>query len=313
MDHYFVIEVSRNDLVGGGGRSSPRPAVFVAYDFDSTESKKFRSDLETAIRRTVALTTIEILDGHSFVGDYWPKEVRNNLKKARLTIADLSVLNRDVLFECGFAWGLGRPILPVASTPERHTRMPSWFTDIQFGDYSSVEGMGHILNSIAHHLTKHSQPKGGLVGRVKGNPRAVAITGGGLPDHSLVDMVNAVCNQYGMDVPYEIKDVSILESIESTQVDEIVQASLFIGVLSGGTSDSFIHFTAGAVLSAPRSGGSKTRMTKLVLLVVPDAEAKLNMTPTSARKVKEVRVVTPQQLHNELVSYGQRYENWLRE
>ena len=286
MVNYYVIKITRNDLFGGGGRSSPPPAVFVAYDFDAPESEKFRLDLETDIRRTAALATIEILDGHSFVGEYWPKIVRKNLKRAKLTIADLSVLNRDVLFECGFAWGLGRPILPVASTPERHTRMPGWFTDIQFGHYSSVEGKGHILNSIAYHLTKQSQLKGRQGSHVKGNPRAVAITGGELLDHSLIDIVNAACNQYGMDSPYEIKDASSLESIESNQVDESVQASLFIGVLNGGTSDSFVHFVAGAILSAPTSGGSKSRLTKLVLLIVPDDAAKLSMTPTSARIMK---------------------------
>jgi hypothetical protein len=310
MVNYYVIEITRQDLVGGGGRPSPRPAVFVAYDFDSPQSEKFRLDLEADIRRTSALATIDILDGHSFVGEYWPKEVRRNLKRAKLTIADLSVLNRDVLFECGFAWGLGRPILPVAFAPESHTRMPSWFTDIQFGHYSTVEGKDHILNSLAHHLKKQSRSKGRVGGRVKGNPCAVAIIGGELLDPSVIDRVRAACNQYGMDVPCEIRDASSLESVESHQVDETVQASLFVGLLNGGTSDTFLHFAAGAILSAPTSGGSKARLQKLVLLVVPDETDKLSMTPTSARKVKEVRVVTPQQLHNELVGYGQRYENW---
>jgi len=310
MNDYCVVEVTHDVLVGGGARSPRRPAIFVAYDFDSPESKQFKLDLESAIHQTAALATIEVLDGHSFVGEYWPTKVRSNLKKAKLTIADLSVLNQEVLFECGFAWGLGRPILPVASTPAGHTRMPSWFTDIQFGHYSSTEGIGHILDSIAYHLRLRGQRGARQFRRIEGNPRGVALIGCSVNGDSLREMVNTACAQYGMDAPYVIDDVSSLESIESSQVHEAVEASLFIGVLSGGSSDPFIHFAAGAVLSTPTSGESKARLPKRVLLVVPNDQARETMTPTSARKVKEVTVITRTQIHSELFNYGHRYENW---
>jgi hypothetical protein len=76
------------------------------------------------------------------------------------------------------------------------------------------------------------------------------------------------------------------------------------------SSDFFVHFAAGAVLSAPTSGESKQHLSKRVLLVVPNAQASETLTPASARKVREVSVITPDLLQKELYEYGQRYKSW---
>lgn len=310
MTDYCVVEVARHVLVGGVVRAR-RPAVFVAYRFDSPESQKFRIDLEAAMRRTAALLTVEVLDGRTFVGEYWPSEVRQRLLRATLTVADLSVLNREVLFECGFAWGLRRPILPVAATPHERARVPAWFTDIEFGHFLSDEGMGHLVDSVAHHVALRQKQGGGRRPKHgKSNPRGVVVVEHNTNRRLAQEQVAAACSEYGMDSPLVIEDPQGLESIESGPAHVAAKASLFVGVLSGTKSDFFVHFAAGAVLSAPTSGESRQHLSKRVLLVVPNAQASETLTPASARKVREVSVITPDRLRSELHDYGEHYKNW---
>lgn len=310
MTDYCVVEIAREVLVGGRMVSARKSAIFIAYRFDFPESQAFRIDLECAMRRTATLMNVEVLDGRTFVGEYWPTEVRNKLLRAEVTIADLSVLNREVLFECGFAWGLGRPILPVAATPSERARVPGWFTDIQFGHFSTEEGMGHLVDSIAHHVDMRRQLGGRRSKRGKSNPRGVVVVehnDNGCPVSELTD---AACKEHGMDAPSIIENPTGLESIESGPIDAVARASLFVGALTGTSSDFFVHFAAGAVLATPTSGESKQHLSKRVLLVVPNQKARETLTPTSARKVREVSVITPNQLQKELFDYGERYKNW---
>lgn len=101
-----------------------------------------------------------------------------------------------------------------------------------------------------------------------------------------------------------------LESIESGPARAAARASLLVGVLAGKPSDFFVHFAAGAMLSTPTSGESKQHLSKRVLLVVPNAPLHETLTPASARKVREVSVITPDVLQKELYNYGQRYKGW---
>ena len=127
------------------------------------------------------------------------------------------------------------------------------------------------------------------------------------------DQVKAASARWGLEIsPTKGGDIDDLESIESDLAEEVSHATLLIGELTGGQSDSFVHFASGAVIAVPTAGASSIRLLKRVLLVVGSADVKNQMTPGSVRKVKNVRVVTHEHLIKELNEYGNQFKDWTR-
>jgi len=87
--------------------------VFVAMPFSVKYFKIFSSVIEPACLEINA-RCIRI-DNKSYTGDI-VSEIKKEIKKCKLVIADLSESRPNVFFEIGFATGKGKPIIQICST-----------------------------------------------------------------------------------------------------------------------------------------------------------------------------------------------------
>ena len=314
MVRYSVYKLTAGELTGSGPRSASKPdSIFVAYSFATKDSHAIRIKFEQRLRRTVSLRNLRISDGHVPVGTSWATEIRQRLTDARLVVADLTLLSPEVLFECGFAWGLGRPILPITRVSPTDAQLPRWLTDLQVGDLSSEKGWGHLIDSVGAHL---QEPKSRRNSRrlPPSIPGLIVVLPTPPITDAIVGHVNQVAARYGMRKP-EICEGSVeaLAATEPNIVNNVARASLLVAGLNQSPSDSFVHFAAGVIVAHPKAGASRRLLDRRVLLVVPSAKQLSELTADSARRVEPtVRTVTQTDVSAELTRYGTAYQRWDR-
>ncbi len=159
------IEISLQEsevLRYSGGPMKP-PTLFIAFRLKSSESVRFRDELEKAIHAHPNLREFRVVDGRTHAGASWAPEVRSRIVGSRLVIGDVTGMKPDVLFELGFAYGLGKPTIPAGSMETRPSSLPTWLTSIQIGSYGTKGAMNGLVSSIVAHLsdsegTRLSQP-----------------------------------------------------------------------------------------------------------------------------------------------------------
>jgi hypothetical protein len=313
MVRYSRYGLTPGELSGSGPRNSPTPdTLFAAYSFGVAASRAFRMTLEQHLRRSESLREVRVTDGHVPVGKSWPAEIRRRLKEARLVVADLTLLSPEVLFECGFAWGLSRPILPVTRLSPNVDRLPRWLTDLQVGDTSTAAGWMHLVDSVSSHLreTKGSRKLRGLPPAVPG--RLVVLPY--LPiDTPAVEQVQHIARRYGLSVDVIDTLPEVLAVTEPSVIHRVAQASLLVAGLHHAPSDSFVHFAAGVVVSHPKAGASDRLLNRRVLLVVTSAAAIRELAADSALKVEQtVRAAAWVEMADEVALYGRAYQRWER-
>lgn len=312
MVNYFKYTLNRGELVGGGPRRAPSEAIFIAYSFNSKESIEFRTSIEQAICRTSSLSHLNVIDGQVPVGKNWSTTIHDQLKRAKLVVADLTVLSPEVLFECGFAWGLGRPILPVTKELGLNHRLPRWLTDLQVGYFATEKGVQHLLDSIAEHLTdtRGHRLRAHSAGAM---PSSVVLLRPTRNQFDLSAQVQQSAARFGLATGEDDTQVEAIESISSALVEEVAHCSLLVAPLQNDLSDSFVHFACGVIASEPKSGAIKPKLSRRVLLVVKDGNAAKTLPADSARRLTGViRVVLENQISAELIDYGSSYQSWLK-
>ena len=309
MVDYFIYKLKKGELTGGGPRKKSNEAVFVAHSFN-TEGNDFRIKLEQEIKRIPSLSKIDVLDGRVPIGKSWPTEIRERLRKSRVIIADLTVLSSEVLFECGFAWGLGKPILPVTRKVDSHGLMPRWLTDLQIGNLSFDKGWNDLINSLGHHISEiHKKRR--KAPSDSANPSSVVILKSNSSLSLIEDQVRQMAMRFGMEVQYEDTLFDTLEGTTSELVAQVAHCSLLVAPLLNQLSDSFVHFACGVVGSVPKTGVSKRKLSRRILLVVNSVNETECLPADSARRMSGViRIITPQQLCQELTKYGQLFTTW---
>jgi hypothetical protein len=312
MVDYFVYEIDSDEIIGSGPRKLSKEAIFVAYSFKSQSSCDFRVTLEQNIGRSPSLSYFDVLDGRVDVGKSWPTEIRNRLKRSRVIVADLTSLSPEVLFECGLAWGLGKPILPVTERPELLSTLPRWLTDLQVGHFSSDIGWEELLNSLSHHIEETTQkhrraPSSGA------NPRSIVLLKTKNSIYDMEQQVRQTSSRFGMDLVDDENTIDALENISSDLASRVAHCSLLVAPLQNYPSDSFIHFACGVIVSKPTAGASSRRLNRRILLVVAN-ETESNCLPADmARRVSDtIKIVTHNILAKELTNYGQLFQRWFK-
>ncbi|MCI0557634.1 MAG: nucleoside 2-deoxyribosyltransferase, partial [Nitrososphaera sp.] len=112
-------------------------------------SEQFRESLERKLSETECVRVVTVAVGKLVpLGEKWCGKIREVIKRAKVVIADVTALSPEVLFEVGFAHGLGRPTLPVVSEQSWVGRLPRWLTELQIGHFDSPEGWDNIVNAI---------------------------------------------------------------------------------------------------------------------------------------------------------------------
>jgi hypothetical protein len=89
-------------------------------------------------------------------GEKWRSEIKNALNASDVFLVLLSptsVKSSWVLFELGLAWGLGMPIIPVATHPEVISKVPVELNNAQVIDLRKLKNP-EVINRIMKHYEK---------------------------------------------------------------------------------------------------------------------------------------------------------------
>ena len=305
MVRYTTYRLTSGELTGAGPRRRKEPAIFVAYRFRSTKSKEFRLSLEERLGRFESFSECRIVDGHTDIGSKWASEIRRRLEQALIVIADLTNLSPDVLFECGFARGLGKSVLPVLENVDSRASLPSWLTEYQVGHFADQKGWEDLITSIAgvlNHGAVQATPAGSPV-----PGRCLLLRTGEWLDE-LKPQFSHIAKRFDMTLA---ADESVSE-LDDALLNMASSCSLIVAGLHNTDEDAFVHFVAGMLASKPTAGAAQRKLKRRIILVVHDDHKETNsVVSESAVRVRSViHVVRSSQLSDALSAYGELYESW---
>ena len=311
MAQYTVIKMRKSDLVSMGPRTISSPKIFVAYRFNHERSKKFRQDLDIEIKKTDSLGDIEIIDGNVTPGRHWDSEIRKRLTSSKIIIADVTGLSPEVLFECGFAWGLNKRIMPVVENANLSSKLPRWLTDLQIGCFSNSIGMVQIIDSISDYVGKSISVRS-RKGILKPIPWKVVWLHGEGEFEQYHDNLIQTANRFGLELPEEELPHS-LDDAEESLIDDISRSSLMIASLNNSTSDPFVHFATGVFAAKPTTGASSQKLNRRTILAIPDTIRDRDIVSDSAMRCSTiVKVVSFKELNNEFLKFGKNYQRYIK-
>jgi hypothetical protein len=289
------------------GRAKPT-RIFVAYEFESTESQEFRDKLEAQLRRHPYLQSCELLDGRVSDGATWAAEIRKRIQESRLVVADLTGLRRDVVFEIGFAYGLDKLVIPVVASSRARGQLPKWVTDRQVGSYEGTSDLARLVESIEGHLPNlqfkriprlpHPVPN-----RVLWYPAPPWTT-------SLVERASRHLRQIRM-----ADAVDVLP--ETAHPDEVIEkagmATLAILALDDGDTDDLAHYVCGVIAARPISGevaGARRGLPRRILVLQSHLPDRQLLADSPARCYQTIQTVDDRTLIHEIEEHGRRYAAW---
>ena len=309
MVQYLIVDFNISDLLSSGPRSKSNK-IFVAYRFKSPHSIAFRQKIETKIKTSDSLKEIDVIDGHVEGGKSWASEIRRRLSTSKLVVADLTALSPEVLFECGFAWGLNKIILPVVKDKSKLFGLPVWLTDLQILSYTTDSECNKVLDAISDNLMK-SQRVRNQKGLNKPDPKkAIWIYGGNEFDVYRQHLLQTA-KRFELELPEEDLPQSLNDADENL-INDILKSSLIIGFVNNTQSDSFIHFATGLVMSKPLAGDAHNKIRRKVILAIQRGlNIKDVVADSAVRCHTTVKVVSPEQINNELLNFAQSYKSYL--
>ncbi len=312
MVRYTTYDLKLGEIVSEPRNPGPPHAeVFVAFRFNDPASKRFREEIEIRCGGSQALQGVHFTDGHVLLSESWAGKIRERVGRARFVLADVTDLSPEVLFECGFGWGLGRRILPVVQSPSQRERLPRWLTDVQVGHFDDESGWAEIVESVSHFVRKRGP---GTVVQRRPEPRpglALWLRG---PDwyEAKFEHFTQACTRCSLEAAVEDPREGVKGSEESA-LTRVAQTSFLIAPLDLRPSDSFVHFAAGVVAAKPMAGASKQKLTRRMVKVIRDDIDPSRLVADSARRCKTTVLVTrAEDLAAEMIGIFGNYSKWLR-
>ncbi len=106
--------VGEFDLVNPFTSENSVGIVFAAMPFAAQFDDTFWSAMVPACRDLKA--ECERVDHQIYEGEI-PNKIRHMINRCRAVIADLSGTRPNVLYEMGYAEGVGKPVIPICATP----------------------------------------------------------------------------------------------------------------------------------------------------------------------------------------------------
>jgi nucleoside 2-deoxyribosyltransferase len=310
MVRYLNINFKPGELTGGGPRSSPAAlSVFVAYRFQASKSISFRSDLEQRLSSIESLRDVVVVDGKQILlGEKWSGRIRDVLSKSKLIVAELTSLSPEVLFECGYAFGLRKPILPVVEDPSWHSRLPRWITTLQIGTFENENGWKEIIDTIDKIINKIITIK--YQRKFEPDPGAAIWIPGNDWYENKKEFLSSTANRFDMNIPVIISPEDVTNNSDYV-LNEVAKSSLVIASVDNTDIDSLVHFACGMVVSKAKSGVAKRKMTRKVILVTNENTKLENIIADSARRASHViKIVKPHQFNNAIIRFGELYRKW---
>jgi len=309
--NYSIVRLSGSELTGGARRiEKANPRIFVAHRFSARESREFREKLAYEVNKSEKLSDVEIVDGHVLPGKKWATEIRGLISKSRLVVADVTSLSPEVLFECGFAWGLSRPILPVVQDEKWVSRLPRWLTDLQIGNFTTESGWKDLIDSIAENLIRGRARRHRLPEPIPG--KTVWLRGSSHFEEHRVKF-DHIAGRFNLAVSKDESLPDDLGEADESLINEVCRCSLLVASLNNTAADSFVHFAAGVVAAHPSAGVAKRKLNRMVVMaMVSRINTEEILAADGARRTAGVvSVVGLDELETELLRFGRLYTNWL--
>jgi hypothetical protein len=299
----YELVKGENEMFTSLGGPRNFPSIFIAYRMRIDESKRFRRDIEKAIRSHPDLSQLKITDGHVPAGAQWATSIRSRIKNAKAVIGDVTGMSPEVLFELGFAFGLTKTIIPAISVSSDITKVPRWLGATQLGSFGSSTGIMGLLSSISSHLSdpEFSKP---LRPAVPIPSLAVWLRELGWNNHAL-EQFKAAAIREGLKTEV-FGDVDLDETI----IRRASSASLLIVSLDGTEGDAFMHFVCGAVAAKPKAGTGST-LSRLILVLEEPTRRRYSYVAESLRRCQDtVRVVQLEDIRAVTEHFGKNYNRW---
>jgi len=300
----IVIEQTEKLLLRAhrGRGEPPPPEVFIAFRLKFEESQNFRSRSEETIIHYPGLTRVKVTDGRVPVGARWADTIRDRIGKSKAVLGDVSGMRVDVIFELGFAYGLGKPIIPAVSRESEIGLIPRWLGATQVGHFENQAGLTNLAAALIEHLTnpefqkapKPPQPVPGLavwVRALKWNEQArQQFETQGRREGLRVELINS-------DTPVQ----KIIERAASS--------SLLVVSLDGTEEDTLMHFICGAVVAKPKVGYARNLERKILVIQLPSQYS--NFAADSLLRCEDIVLATGlDAIGSETQKYGNSYQKW---
>lgn len=302
------ITMSTNELTGRRKWPPPPPTVFVAYRMRFEESKRFRYDIAERMLSYPILNDAVVIDGSVPPGVKWPKTIRERISKAHIVIGDVEGMRPDVLFELGFAYGQGKPLILAFETFPNVEEIPIWLQGRQIGYYGQTQGLDGIVTSVATHLsdpefTKPSIPPQPVPSLV------VWLRVLDWNKHCL-DQIRTGTGREGLK-PEVYTDEKLTNELT---IRRAASAGLLILSLDGTQIDGLMHYIAGAVISHPIAGrGPRGLRRRLIVL----EQQPRTFAALSLQKCEDdediVALIDPPRVLSSAQQFFHDYRQWARQ
>jgi len=279
------------------------PSIFVAYRFNAAESKTFRVSIERAVRSHPSLAEVRVRDGHLPAGTQWPEAIRTLIRTSRAVLGDVTGMRPDVLFELGFAYGLGKTTIPVISRSAADDTLPTWLGATQLGYFGSVADELSIVTSILSHFL---DPE---FSRPRRSPT---------PIPGLAVWIRSL--DWNADALDKFKTAAGREGLSSEvfgdgNPDESVlhraaSANLLVVNLDGTSADALMHYVCGAVIAKPKAGYKRLLPRKILVLEQPHHGNRTFLAESLKRCHETVIISSPTSIGFDVQKFGEEYRKW---
>ncbi len=298
------LKIREQDFRRVRGGPSPVPSVFIAYRMHSEESKAFSVALEQELSVHSRLATVKVQNGWVPVGtEDWAEEIRRRIGSSSLVVGDCTGMRPEVVFELGFAYGLGVPLLPVVAAGAR-SELPYWLRRRQVGEFQSGLDLGDLVASIEAHLADPSlRPR-------RGNPPPLPAL---LVWIKPTDWTSQATKQFQTLTQRENIHAEIYSDQDPPAkiLERATLASFLVVTLDGTEWDAFAHYVCGAVVARPDAGyGAKKLSRRIVVVEPPDAKEREYTAEGLSRCEDTVVVVKPSSVREEARLFLERFRQW---
>jgi hypothetical protein len=263
----ITVALPEAQVRGSSGHGPVTKSVFVAYRFDEAGSHALRDQLDVAVPGLPGPNKFRVTDGRVVGGVPWAPEVRRRIRDASLVVGDVEGLRPDVVFELGFAHGLGKAVIPVCSTSA--VQLPRWLLATQVVECGGNAGVDRVLSSILVHAEDPNVRR--AFRAVRGIPGLVVWLR--RPDWAsqALAQVKALAGTEGLlfeAVGEPEPPGGQWEEAEPPEhlVRRAATASLLVAALDGTRLDAMVHYVCGAVVAKP-SAGADRKLPRRVILV----------------------------------------------
>lgn len=293
-DHQFF----RTGQVASRGPSK----VFLAFEFSRSKSMDFRDALDETFEASSDEGGLILATGENIVGGpRWGEDIARRIKEASMVVGDVSGRGREVFFEVGYAYGLGKPFLFVVEEQRDIVACPEWVRTNQIDHYGSTEGFELVMQSLRAMSDRRVTSRWPVVSRAEpdcfvwlGEDGWTTTVFKQAEVFAAQNDLTLECHEYASPptTPGEVDDV--LRSVAS--------AGLVVVPFDGTDRDFFSNLLLGMV-AAKRFGAGRTARRALVVSL-NDAAMNGEWVSASALQAKSIRRVSIDRLGRAMRDYS---------